>query len=444
MRLRALWNRISSGLWFVPTTIVLGHAALAVILILVDQRVDTSDIDGIAWIFRGGSDSARAALSTVASSMITVMGVTFSVTIVALQLASSQYTPRVLYTFTRDRGNQVVMGSFIGTFTYAIIVLRAVRSPEDGVLFVPTIAVTGGIILALVSVAALIYFIHHISTSIRVSHIIARIARTTRPLMARPFPRQAGLPIRILPAPVPSAAARAIDAWDSGYVQMIDGNRLIDLARKENAVIFMVVGPGDYISEGTPVMLIDPPGSFDARRDGHVREAMTLGNERSMLQDPEFGVRQLMDIAVKALSPSINDPTTAITCLDYLGTLMLEVAGEEDPAPCRADEQGALRLVSRGATFESLLAHGFDQIRQHTREDVAVSIRFLTVLARIGMHVQSDERRAMIWTQARELARAASEAIPGERDRLAVNEALREVAQAVRADAAPVLLHVRS
>jgi len=161
-----------------------------------------------------------------------------------------------------------------------------------------------------------------------------------------------------------------------------------------------------------------------------------------MQQDPEFGVRQLMDIAVKALSPSINDPTTAVTCLDYLGLLFLEIADQEDPPTCRADDGGSLRLVGRGASFESLLAHGFDQIRQHLQAEVGVTIRFLSVLARIGARVHVAERRTMLWTQAHEAVRRADCTIDAERDRHSVNEALCKLAAALHTDPAPLLLAI--
>jgi uncharacterized membrane protein len=442
-RLLELWERISSGMWFVPTLLVLGHIAAAITLILVNPEVDAGEGERVLWIFRGGADSARSVLSTIASSMITVMGVVFSITIVALQLASSQYTPRVLYTFTRDRGNQAVMGSFIGTFTYTLLVLRAVRSPEDGTVFVPTVAVAGGIVLALVSVAALIYFIHHISSSIRVSNIIARIAATTRPLMQRPFPRLAGHPIHMDPRPEPPPDARDILSLESGYVMLIDGNALIDIACRRDAVVFLLAGPGDFVNEGMPLMRLHPPGPADEDRDGDLCGAFAFGIERSMQQDPEFGVRQLMDIAVKALSPSINDTTTAISCLDYLGSLMLEVADEEDPETCRADASGRLRLVGRGATFASLLGHGFDQIRQNMTESVAVTIRFIEVLARIGERVRAPERRAILWTQAREALRVVERAEPGERDRAAINDAVESLAASIHYDPTPLLLAIR-
>ncbi|HUF28656.1 MAG TPA: DUF2254 domain-containing protein [Gemmatimonadaceae bacterium] len=441
--LSQVWDRLSSSLWLVPTLLVILHALTAVGMLLVDAMVDASEIEGFAWIVAGGAEAARQVLSTVAASMITVMGVVFSVTIVALQLASSQYTPRVLYAFMRDRGNQLVIGSFIGTFTYALIVLRAVRSPDEGEHSIPTLSATGGIVLALVSVGGLIYFIHHITTSIRVSHIIVRIADSTRPLMRKAFPRSAGrsLPLATVPQPPPDATT--IDAEHSGYVQVIDGNGMIEIAAARGFIAWLLAGPGDFVSAGTPLLRAHPPSALDEDAVKTLRGAVATGTERSMLQDPEFGVRQLMDIAVKALSPSINDPTTAITCLDYLGTLLLEVAREPDPSPCRGDETGALRLVGRGATFETLLAHGFDQIRQHTTSNVAVTVRFVSVLDRIGTVVIDDDRRAMLWTQARELALAADTEIRPERDREAIDRVLRELATTLNRDPASILLSTR-
>ena len=441
VRLLKLWETVSSSFWFVPTLLVAASGSLALTLIEVDRQTDSDILNDLPWLFQGGADSARALLSVIASSTITVVGVVFSVTIVALTLASSQYTPRVLYTFTRDRGNQMVLGIFIGTFTYALIAMRSVRSTDEGG-FVPSVAVTGGLLLALISVGALIFFIHHISQSIRASHIIANIGDATEHLMTSLFPEGIGRPLSS-GAGADGGGWRAVEAPRSGYVQMVDGDAAIAFARRHDVVVRMARGPGDYVARGEGLVEVSPGDGLDEEQCRALRGCVVLGHERTMQQDPEFGLRQLMDIAVKALSPSVNDPTTAITCVDRLSALLRLAARRDDPSQLRADERGTLRLIARGPTFETLIGHAFDQIRQHGADNVAVTLRLLRALASIGQVVTTDARREILWRQGRMIAHAAGPRIIEEKDREAFDNALRELAGVLHRDPNAILLQQR-
>ena len=438
VQLLKVWEKTANSFWFIPTLLVAASGFLALTLIEVDRQTDSEVVSDLPWLFQGGADSARALLSSIATSTITVVGVVFSVTIVALTLASSQYTPRVLYTFTRDHGNQTVMGIFIGTFTYALIAMRSVRSTDEGG-FVPAIAVTGGLVLALISVGALIFFIHHISQSIRASHIITSIGDTTEHLMTSFFPEGVGGALLDAPA-MDGRPWRPIEASSSGYVQMVDGDAVIDFARRHDLVVRIPRGPGDYVVRGDGLLEVSPGDGLTDKQCRELRGCIALGHERTMQQDPEFGLRQLMDIAVKALSPSVNDPTTAITCIDRLSSLLRLAAGRDDPPHLRADERGTLRLIARGPTFETLVGHAFDQIRQHGAGNVAVTLRLLRALASIGRAVTSDAQREILWQQACMIAHAAGDRITEEKDRDTFEDAFRALADVLERNPTPVLL----
>ena len=438
-RARRLVAYLGSTLWFVPGTMVLASLLLAFGVIELDRRLDWFEAaDKLPWILHGGANSARDLLSTIAASAITVMGVVFSITIVALTLASTQFTPRVLRNFMRDRGNQVVIGIFTGTYAYAMLVMRSVRSVEEG-HFVPTIAVTGALVLALVATGTIIYFINHIAESIQAASIIRRAAEATARLVEDRYPGEVG---RSLPAPAAplDGPHTIVPVRRSGYVRYVDGEALLELACARDVAIRVDNEPGNFLLAGSPLATIHPPCD-DASLAARIHDAIDLGPERSIQQDAEFGIRQIMDIAVKALSPGINDPTTAVTCVDQLATLLGLAAMRPDPSPWRADEDGRLRLVLRGQTFRSFVSHGLDQIRQHAEGDVAVTLRLLRLIEQVGRVTEGEERRELLWAQARTIAVAAERTIRARLDRERMNEALRAAGATLDRDPAPLLLH---
>ena len=437
-RARRLVAYLGSTLWFVPGVMVVGALLLAYGLIELDRRLawfETSD--KLPWIFHGGANSARDLLSAIASSSITVMGVVFSITIVALTLASTQFTPRVLRNFMRDRGNQVVIGILTGTYAYAMLVMRSVRSVDEGT-FVPTIAVTAGLLLALVTTAAIIYFINHMAESIQAASIIHRAAEATKPLLVPRYPDGVGTALPAGAAPGPGRGGE-VRATRSGYVGYVDGDALLGIADRHDLVVRIDNEPGDFVLEGAPLAIVHP-APVDDRLARAIRDAVVLGEERSLQQDAEFGMRQIMDIAVKALSPGINDPTTAVTCVDHLGALLALAARHPDPSPWRGDGEGRLRLVLRGQTFESLCGNAIDQIRQHAERDVAVTLRLIRLVEAVGRVTPDEERREILWRQVAMLAASAARSVKAHDDRETVNAYLRRAADALGRDAAPHLL----
>lgn len=408
-RLRLLWTKVRDSLWFLPCVMTLAGAVLAVTITQAEQR-GAFEVEMLrSWVFSGGVDGARGVLEAIAGGLITVTGVVFSVTIVALQLASTQFTPRILRNFTADRGNQLVLGVFIGTFTYTLLVLRTVRSADDGESpFVPRVAVTLAVVLVLVAIGFLIFYINHSARSIQVAAILDRVAGRTIGDVRRLFPEQIGhadeaAPPGPRPADQPSVTVAAESA---GYLQAVDGQSLFRLGKGRRLVIVMEPHIGDFVLPGQALARVSPPGQADEAVIREVRKAFLLGPERTPEQDVEFGIVEISDIAIKALSPGINDPTTAFRCIDRLSEVLLEMGTRAPPRPWRTEE-GKVHYLARHPTFERAVGLAFDQIRHFGASNPGVVRKLLEVLARLESLVPPS-RRDVLRAQAAAVLRDAS------------------------------------
>jgi uncharacterized membrane protein len=441
MRLAEWTDRIRHSLWFVPTICTVAAAVLAIVLIWVSELTDLQ-ATGIPLVFSAGVDGARAMLQAIAGSIITVAGVIFSITIVALQLTSTQFSPRVLRNFLRDRSNQLVLGVFVGTFIYTLLVLRSIRSQdEDIAAFVPSIAITGALLLTLVSMGMLIYFIHHISVRIQVTSIVASVAEDTletiermsrrwRPSEDRPWqPARSGAAATVPPSgAVPPEAVRPpgllLPAIESGYLQFVDIGRLVHIAGDANGHLRLLVAPGAWIQAGVPCATFSTSADLDPEPGdlaNAVGEAFGIGHERSMAEDVAFGIQQLVDVAIKALSPSVNDPTTAINCIDRLVQVLVATGEDPDPPRVFADVDGEIRLEIPFPGFDELLDLSFDQIRHYGGTTPAVVVHLARAFSQL--RALPEARRHASTRQARLLAEAAA-GIRLESDRRAALDAI--------------------
>ena len=333
------------------------------------------------WLFSGGAEGARGVLSVIAGSLITVTGTVFSVTIVALQLASSQFTPRVLGSFVADRVNQWVLGAFIGTFTYTLLVLRTIHSEaQDRVAFVPHVGVTLALVLLLLSIGALIVFIDHAAQSIRASVIIQREAARTRARIEELFPMHVGVSADARQEPPdairPRGSPARVLATESGYLQSLYAGALwrIDLAEgRAPLTVRMEVRVGEFVIAGMVLASVWPAADVDDTIGDVVRSAFVLGPERTHEQDVEYGLVALSDIAVKALSPGINDPTTALQCIDRLTALVAELGRRRGPHRARTGGDGRVLLLARDTSYERALGISFDQVRHFGADNPVVA-----------------------------------------------------------------------
>jgi uncharacterized membrane protein len=385
-RFKQLWSNMRSSYWFLPSVIVVVSIAFAVAMIDADSAGSDRWLARWPRLFGAGAEGARGMMSTIAGSMMSVVGVTFSMILVVLALASSQYTSRILRNFMRSRVTQVVLGIFAGTFTYCLIVLRTVRGGDEG-SFVPSLAVFFGFVLALGSVSALMFFLHHIASSIQASSIVASVAQETIAAIDRLFPEKLGQgPVDNdedqAPRPLAERSWRAVPSRETGYIQSVDNTSLLRVARDGKTIVRMERGIGEFIVQNTALAslaLEDPPG-IEIITD--LQAAYSIDRHRTAHQDSAFGIRQIVDMALRALSPGIND-TTTVMCVDYLTAILARLAPRQIPAS-RRYEDGELRVITIGPTFASLLAESFDQIRGSAIGNVAVILRMLGALHTIA------------------------------------------------------------
>lgn len=393
-----VWHYLRSSFWFLPGLIVLSGIALAVILIAVDSWMEKGTLDRWSTLFGAGAEGARGMLSAIASSMITVAGVAFSITIVALSLASNQYSSRVLRNFMRDPLNQTVLGVFLAVFAYCLVVLRVIRGPQEGD-FVPSIAVLGGVVLAFVGIGFFIAFIHHIAYSIQASSILLAIAKETLGAVDNLFPEGLGhgksedddhqLPDlnQVTWQPVP---ARSL-----GYIQSINNRMMIEFARQRQVMIRMERSIGDFVAEGIVLASVsgDQPPNESLIED--LNDVYTINSQRSVEQDTAFGIRQLVDVALKALSPSVNETTNALMCIDYLMVILSRLASRRIEPRHRFDDD-QLRVIARGPTFQSLVDEAFDQIRENAGGNVEALKRLIHALETVGRAAVNERRRRIL------------------------------------------------
>lgn len=390
-RLKALWFRITDSLWFVPAILTLIGATAAILLVRFNDSI-LGDLDPTTrwWAFGGSPEGASGVLSAIASSIITVTGVVFSVTIVALQLASSQFTPRVLRQFTADRANQIVLGVFIGTFTYTLLVQRTIRS-GNGAEFVPNLAVTGAVVLALLSIGFLIFFIDHAARSIQASVIIESVTTDTIDVIRRTFPERVhddGIEEPLSTVEEQTAdrenAPLCIACRRAGYLQSIDTESLKRLAVRDNLLVRLDVEIGRYILPGDAVVSVWPAAELDDDVKAEMRDALVLGIERTPHQDLKLGIIELMDIAVKAMSPSVNDPTTALNAIDRLGEILHELAWRRRGDLIERDDGGVARVLVPQPRLEDAVGNAFDQIRHFAAGNPGVAIAMTRLLGRLA------------------------------------------------------------
>ncbi len=424
-----LWTYLRSSLWFTPGLMVAAAIALAAGLIEVDTRIERELLTEWPRLFGAGADGSRGMLTAIASSMITVAGVTFSITIVALSLASTQYTPRILRNFMSDRTNQLVLGFFVGIFTYCLIVLRTIRGGDEG-SFIPSLAVAFGFVLALVGVGVLILFIHHIATSIQASQVISSVARETARSVERLFPEDLGVDAEedVTHAPFGWDEAgsewEAVPALKTGYIQDVDAEALLRLARERGVVVRMERRIGEFITKGSPLVSLAARDALDEGAHKELNGVFTVNHNRTVEQDAAFGIQQLVDIALKALSPGINDTTTAVMCVDYLSSILSILAQKRIESRYRTDG-GELRVIAMGLTFAGLVAASFDQVRQNAEGNVAVLNRMLGAIERLAGRTGSASRRRVLARHARLVSETAERSVKAEYDRAHLRDSFR-------------------
>lgn len=419
VRLLSLWYRLRSSLWTYPALM----SVAATLLALFTARLDVDLAEAKPWwgtllLYSGDLSGARALLTTVASSMITVAGVAFSITVVALSLASSQFGPRLLVNFMRDRGNQAVLGTFIATFLFCLMALRSGGGPEPAI--VPQASATVALLLAICSLGVLIYFIHHAATSMHAEYVVDVVSRDLAAAVDRLVPHVGEEAVREAEEDESDEHGRdgaAVRSVSDGYIQAVDESGLVELAAAKNHLLRICCRAGHFVVVGERLATVVGAGEVDEETAARVRRCFLIGRQRTGEQDPEHGIHQLVEVALRALSPGINDPFTAIACIDWLGATMAKIGSRRLRSPRRRDGEGRLRVVADPITFTGLLSAAFDQIRQSAAAHPAVSIRLLEALAAVARGLRDSDRREPVREQAEMIHAAALRCGLGEKDR---------------------------
>lgn len=430
-RLGHYWQQLRESLWFVPGVLVLLSFGLAYGLVEFDTNTAWKGKKQFPLLFGNGAEGARGMLTAIAGSMLTVAALIFSLTLSTITQVSSQYSPRVLRNFMSDRLNQFIMGYFVSVFAYCLIVLGTIRGSDEG-QFVPATAVVVGLILALGGVAALIVFIHHIAESLQTGTIVTHIFHETGKAIDNLFPATVGesLPdsnydendLRLATEPTGWWTVRA---GQVGYLQRIDTDGLLQWATRHELIVRQEKEVGSFLGEGTVVFSVrsDNKRSEPIKADWptDLMTYITVGKHRSIDQDASFGIQQLVDIALKALSPGINDTTTAIMTIDFLGAIGEQLAGRVFPSRLRSDGNG-LRLIVATRSFDQFIQLAFDLPRINAKGNHAVLLRLIQALALTARATSSADRQPVLREQATLLLAWANQTLESDYEKKTVRD----------------------
>jgi uncharacterized membrane protein len=357
-------------------SIALGVAGAALSSLEESYPVLSAWVPTALFPSRADPQVAQIILATIAASIMTVVSIVFAILLMTLTLASMQFSPRILLSFVRDRVTQWALGLFLGTFAYCMAALPAARTLPHP--FAPVAAATCAMLLAVTCVAWLIFFIHHISQAISVNHIVDRIARETERVIDDIMPDRRRHAYDPAGVPFDDGKREApVSSTTSGYIRYVDTERLLGLAKKFKVRIRLLRRVGHFVPEGIPLFNASPGERLDKERVAELRSAFDIGPTRTLQQDVEFGVIQIVDIALKAISPAVNDPSTAITCIDQLGRIMIRFVNRSVPASLLCDPPHVVRVIIPRIAVENLLETAFEQIRHYSASDIAVSLRLL-------------------------------------------------------------------
>jgi len=413
IQLADLIDRLRTSLWFVPALFAIGAFVAAAATLTIDR--DIASENSRFFLFGGTAEAARSILSTIAASMLTFTGLVFTITMLVLQQAATQLSPRVIRTFLRDWQNQAVLGMFVATFLYTLLVLRDVRSVEVGE-FVPGLSVWIAFVLLVASVGAFIYYINHMAQAIRATTVLDNIAAETRQAIDKLYPAELGLEPEAVPPLPPPPSGRLVAATSSGILVSVEESGLMELAVEWDAILELIPRPGDFVPEGSPLFRVRDGQRLSPEDVSRLRGKANLGDERSFQQDASFGFRQLVDIALRALSPGTNDPTTAAQAIDRIHDLLRRLANRSFPSAVRLDESGSPRLILPRPDWDDHVRLAVVEIRLASGGQIQVVRRLRGMLEEL-MVAAEGQRRQILVEQLQALDAAVASDFAGATDR---------------------------
>ena len=396
------WRELGATFWFLPVLIMGFSILLSIFLVYFDSSVTISREGWIRYFLVESADSARSILSTISSAMMGVAGTVFSITLVVLTLASSQFGPRLIKNFMYVRLNQVVLGLYISTYLYCLLVLNSI-SDSNGYTFIPSISILVAIVAAIINIILLIIFIHRIAISIQADKVVSDISELISEQVESLFPEKIGEEnekeknVDVNAAVSGYHRQTSIKSSKSGYLQYVDSEALIEIVASNNALLELYCRPGKHLVKGAEIGMLYSDGKREKKVFEKIFNQFVIGSTKTSQQDLEFSIQQMVEIAARALSTGVNDPYTAITCIDNLTAIMCYLAQAKFPSKYRFDEEGNLRVIADILDFEGILDTAFNQIRQFSEDSPAVTIRLMEALTTIqGFTSIEDHKKAVI------------------------------------------------
>ncbi len=413
---RLIWDRLQTTIWFIPTLLALGGVAAALALIDVDLQIDP---DGRSWmtVFQIGATGVRQVLAVTTGAMMTITGVVFSISVVTLTLAANQFGAKILRNYLSDSRNKVVLGLFVGSFLYGLVVLASIDSETDS--SIPALAFMVSLLLTVAAIAALIYFINNISTSIQADIVIAEIGKSLGATVDQ----------NLLPGGPDLEEAEIRSRWEiavrgdhrspvvaskSGYVEYIDYTSLLDHSRRSGDHIEIHARAGDFIVKGNPLATIHSAGNKDT--DTAIEHHFSLGTQRTNVQDLEYAIMQLLQIAQRALSPGVNDSLTAIACIDWFCAALAQMSAGRFRPGYQTDKDGQVRLKLHPFDFAGAVNAVFNPLRQNSRDNEMVTIRLLDGIASIMRVATQADYLQLLFRHAGLIYRHVGKAFPDDPD----------------------------
>ena len=420
-KLHFFWKELMATFWFVPVLIICFAVLLSIGMVSMDRSVTISQEGWVRYFLVNSSDSARSILSTISGAMIGVAGTVFSVTLVALTLASTQFGPRLVKNFMYIRLNQIVLGSYISTYLYCLIVLNSIKDSGNDV-FVPSISIGVALLAAIANIILLIIFIHRIAVSIQADKVISEISDIISKQIENLFPERMGDENGEIEKYDESMEMLSyqknttIKSVKSGYLQYVDGGALMQIVAKNESLFNLYHRPGSFLVEGGEIGVLYSNKGWEAESLDNLLTQFVIGKTKTSQQDLEFSIHQMVEIAARALSPGVNDPYTAIACIDNLTATMCYLAEAHFPSKYRKDEEGKLRVIADVLNFEGLLDAAFNQIRQFSVGSPSVIIRLMEALTTILYIAKRESHKIAVVKHAEMVYRLGKRTIKEEND----------------------------
>ena len=434
-RLIKFWNDLQSSYYFIPSLMALSAVLLAFFTSYIDKTFDFEIAQKLGWFYSNKADGARAILTTIAGSMMTVAAVTFSITMVAVTSAAGQYGPRLIGNFMRDRANQITLGTFTSTFVYCLLILRVARTGdasgvENAVTeFVPNVSLLVAMVLTMLSVGVMIFFIHHIPETLNVGNITGQVGRKLREDIKKMFPENIGeSDANDDENPDEGFSEESFKFKDSfavkssaeGYIQAVHEETLLQWASENDAIIRLQYRPGDFAIKGKTLIHVwtKDGGAMDLDDNALklLRGTYAMGQDRSAHQNILFLADELVEILARALSPGINDPFTAINCINWFHSAITTLMNVKPPSPYRRDERGDVRLIAHPVSFERFVSVICDQSRPYIASDRNAAIKMLTILTELAAEARTSQQQSILSGQIEKLRHAIGDKITSKID----------------------------